>query len=582
MSLSPPVGRPDERLEGLYKQITKHPHYSSLTTAQETDLKRASSLLLDLAFSDSVTPESEEVAEAIHSLEKVVQELSRLEGPVGKEGWKQPNDLPPVMPTAPPMPSDLLPVPFRDWISDTAERLSVHLEMIAIPAIVAAAASIGRSAAIYPKAYDTGWVEAANLWGALVAPPSARKTPAITAGTKPLRLIEGAIRDAHVDAESKREVQRQIIDMEIKQLKAAASSKGGSPSSITASLLTKQQQLKELEVSEPRLVVNDTTIEKLGELLAENPRGLLYLRDELMGLLKSTEKSGHENDRPFLLEAWNGKNGYTFDRIGRGTLHIPAVNLSLLGGIQPGKLREYTQGAIRGGSGADGLLQRFQLLVWPDRAQVNRHVDRQPDGPAFERANTIFVELREIGSALEQSLTFGGEEVPTLHFAPDAQSKFDDWVKELDREINSTEVASAPAFQSHLVKYLSLVPRLALVFHLIDIADGDPIGPVSVEATRLAIKWSGFLKAHARKIYAEELQRDLSRAHDLARLIEQGDITDEMNVRDIYKRWFAGQSDEAERALVILEQHAWVRVEERTNVKARPSKFLRINPSVQP
>ena len=42
--------------------------------------------------------------------------------------------------------------------------------------------------------------------------------------------------------------------------------------------------------------------------------------------------------------------------IGTGTL-------SIFGTIQPGKLRRYINEALSDGSGADGLLQRFQLLV---------------------------------------------------------------------------------------------------------------------------------------------------------------------------------------------------------------------------
>ena len=48
---------------------------------------------------------------------------------------------------------------------------------------------------------------------------------------------------------------------------------------------------------------NDVTIERLGELLRENSRGLLINRDELIGLLRSLDKEGHESDRAFYLEA---------------------------------------------------------------------------------------------------------------------------------------------------------------------------------------------------------------------------------------------------------------------------------------
>jgi hypothetical protein len=45
-------------------------------------------------------------------------------------------------------------------------------------------------------------------------------------------------------------------------------------------------QIKEPEKPKwRRYKTNDATIEKLGELLADNPRGLLIFRDELIGML---------------------------------------------------------------------------------------------------------------------------------------------------------------------------------------------------------------------------------------------------------------------------------------------------------
>jgi hypothetical protein len=121
--------------------------------------------------------------------------------------------------------------------------------------------------------------------------------------------------------------------------------------------------------SEPiarRYIVNDATVEKLGELLQQNPWGTLSYRDELYGLLTSLDKQGQEGSRAFYLTSYDGNQGYTFDRIGRGTVPIPRVCLAMIGGIQPGRIQEYVRGAVAGGSADDGLLQRFGLTVWPD------------------------------------------------------------------------------------------------------------------------------------------------------------------------------------------------------------------------
>jgi len=134
-------------------------------------------------------------------------------------------------------------------------------------------------------------------------------------------------------------------------------------SELEAELTAKRAELKAVATTERRFHTNDVTVEKLGELLRDNPHGMLVLRDELAGWLRALDKTGREGDREFFLEGWNGTGSYTVDRIGRGTIHIPSLTLSLFGGIQPGKLQALVASAIHGGCGDDGLLQRFQLTV---------------------------------------------------------------------------------------------------------------------------------------------------------------------------------------------------------------------------
>ena len=116
-----------------------------------------------------------------------------------------------------------------------------------------------------------------------------------------------------------------------------------------------------------RYISNDPTPAALGQLLIENPNGLLVYRDEIVSLLQSFEREDNAEGRGFYLTGWNGTNSYTFDRIVRGmNLHIPAVCVSMLGSTQPGKISRYLSAAVRGGSFDDGFIQRFGLMVWPD------------------------------------------------------------------------------------------------------------------------------------------------------------------------------------------------------------------------
>jgi hypothetical protein len=111
-------------------------------------------------------------------------------------------------------------------------------------------------------------------------------------------------------------------------------------------------------------------------LLSTNRRGILVFRDELVGLLRSWDKQGREQDRSFYLEAWNGQGSFPLDRITRGHVICDNMCVSILGGTQPDKVRNYLyQARIEN----DGMMQRFQLLTYPDVQPFTHIVDEYPD-----------------------------------------------------------------------------------------------------------------------------------------------------------------------------------------------------------
>ncbi|WP_277623191.1 DUF3987 domain-containing protein [Bartonella krasnovii] len=142
------------------------------------------------------------------------------------------------------------------------------------------------------------------------------------------------------------------------------------------------------------LIVNDVTVEKLGELLRETPRGLLLVRDELSGFLANLERKEYQADRSFYLTAFNGNKPYTYDRIERGTIHISNATLSVIGGIQPSRIIPIIQ-AMHRGINDDGLLQRFQMLVFPDerKKSVTGLIDRpiKRHGKVIKRFFILFM-----------------------------------------------------------------------------------------------------------------------------------------------------------------------------------------------
>src|SRR5215472_2961362 len=207
--------------------------------------------------------------------------------------------------------------------------------------------------------------------------------------------------------------------------------------------------------------------------MSENPAGILVIRDELTGWWSQLDRAGREGERAFCLQAWNGDTGHTIDRIGRGTIHVEACCMSMLGGIQPGRLRSYLVDALEDGPSNDGLIQRFQLLVWPDTAPDWNYVDRAPDA-ASEQAARVFRKVVEMDA----------ENAARFRFDPDAQELFIEWLAELEAKIRGDELHAA--LISHLSKYRSLMPSLALLFHLAEAGEGRGADMVSLRQAQQA------------------------------------------------------------------------------------------------
>jgi len=381
------------------------------------------------------------------------------------------------------------------------------------------------------------------------------KSPALAEPLKILRRLEATAKQEYEaavgDYETSLIVAKATREVRQKDLKNAI--KNGDNAELIASEL---QSLEDPEPERRRYLVNDGTVEKLGEILSANSNGVVIFRDELTGFLRSLDKDGAEGSRAFYLEAWNGNDGFTFDRIGRGTVDIPAAIVSIIGGIQPGPLGDYLRKATAGGAGDDGLLQRFQLAVWPDNPKTWRNVDRLPDGRAKQAVYENCERLDQM-----QSVALGTERdhddvVPYLRFDFEAQNIFDHW-RETDLEPRIRAGDEHPAIEAHLAKYRSLVPSLALLCHLADEPDG---GPVSVVAIKRAIAWARYLESHARRMYGEVVNRSNGSAKALARKLLDGKVKDGFTLRDVYRAAWSQLSsrEDVQEAVDVLRDHNWL------------------------
>ena len=499
-----------------------------------------------------------------------------------KDEWSEPSainteQLSPVEVLSP----DILPDSLKGWLTDISYRMGCPLEFPAIGALVAASSLVGAGCAIRPKKNDD-WGIIPNLWGGVVGRPSMLKTPALSEVLKPLsRLEEDSIEDYESSKklyEAKQEkckAQREAIKSEMLQ---AAKGKKTVGNKMVKGMSQLEMEYVALEQPEEprcrRFKTNDSTVEKLAEILRDNPRGILVFRDELTGLLSSWDREDRQSDRAFFLEGWNGNQSFTSDRIGRGTTFTKNVCISILGTIQPSRLTAYLMQSA-GSLTNDGMVQRFQLLVYPDEPKTWKLVDRKPSKEARDLAITVFSRLTEIDFLSLGAIVDEEEGRPYFRFGDDAQELFYKWLADLESKIQNEE---HPLICEHLAKFRSLMPSLALIFHLIEIAAGSQRKVLGVLEVAKAIHFVKFLESHARRIYGLIINVRPKSAAALAKKIKEGKVVNRFTLRDIYKSdWHLLNTPElVEDACQELEEAGWIKGE-----KIKPNSVSGGRPKIQ-
>jgi hypothetical protein len=437
---------------------------------------------------------------------------------------------------APLLERHMLPEVIADYAWDEAARIGIDPACVAIPALGVCAAGLHDAIRLQPMRNDTQWTERACLWLGFVAPPSARKTPALESARRPAKILEKEWRKADQIAMAK------YIHAH-DEWKAACrdASKNG-------------EQPPDEPVRPPlrRLSTTDYTMESLADILIDNERGILIFNDELTGFITGLDayKQTKGKDRSAALELFNGSDR-TVDRKG-SYQYVPNWSACVAGGIQDDKLRQ-----IAPGLAVDGMLQRF-LMFRSNTLKPGE--DRVPDMDAIQDYYAMYRTL--VGQWDDQP----------IRLAPDAHK----WREEVFQfaDALAVDVSLSPAFRTHCGKLRGVFGRLVLTLHAIESSSrAEPIEPVVAEniarmARDLIVE---FFIPHELAIYADlfasdhEVGSDMRwiAGHILAHRLDQVRPRDIYRARDEFlrnrKRLFA--------ALRGLEDMGWIEQPDRNGSK---------------
>lgn len=519
-------------------------------------IRRAQSALMGL---DEIPAETENVTKQVATadLDPSVSGMSVQCSPEWPEIKPVKAELLPVLP----LPPEMVPSAFRGWVADVSDRMQCPPDFIGAGLVVMTGSIIGAGCAIRPKKHDE-WTVVPNLWGGVVGRPSMLKTPAIAEAMKPLEVLELVAKKAYDEQVAKH-------DAELEAFKAQREAlQGDMRKAARGKTITTMDGLKYdfANLKEPaaptwrRYKTNDTTIEKMAALLGGNPRGLMLFRDELIGLFSTWDREQHESDRAFYLEAWNGTSPHHSDRIGRGTLYVENLCVSIFGGIVPTKMHSYLHGAMRGLSN-DGLVQRLQVTVYPDEPTTWKLIDTPINAGAKKMVHEVIRQLSSMDFTQYGACNEEGLRMPYYRFDEGGQQVFYSWLEQLEGTLRAGD--DEPVVLEHLGKYRSLMPSLALIFHLLDIANEGPgvTSQVSQAAAERAAAWCAYLESHARRIYGMVTNTTAQAAARLSVKLSQGALPNPFTVRDVYRKDWSLLDEKIviEKALDELVSLGWLK-----------------------
>jgi hypothetical protein len=241
----------------------------------------------------------------------------------------------PSTPPAPyrPFPVEALPEPVRSFVVQGAAALGCDPAYLALPALSIVAALIGNTREIRLK---LDWHEPSVVWSAIVGDSGTLKSPALNLVARPVYRIQKELLERY-----KREAKQYLKDKEEYDQRAR---EGKAKAKKSVKIHDPEQPDNSTQGDRPekpkliRAVTSDVTIEKLAQLLEDNPRGLLLCRDELGGWLHSFQRykgKAGGSDLPGWLEMYRAETLVVDRKTGdRPTLFVPPAAVSVCGGIQ--------------------------------------------------------------------------------------------------------------------------------------------------------------------------------------------------------------------------------------------------------
>jgi hypothetical protein len=371
-------------------------------------------------------------------------------------------------------PLDIFPKPVANSCRVVSEVSHFSKNHIGAAILATAAAIVGNTHKIAVK--PGLWEEPATLYMTLVGDSSTKKSPAIKFATRPAWQIEEKYQESYEAAENE---------------------------------------------ERENFVVKDATPEALSKILANSPRGVFKIQDELTGWANSFDqyKGGKGAEEEFWLSLFSGMPD-KINRVGSSTF-IKGTTCTILGGIQPELL-----GAMATDKRLDsGFMNRLlftpaepmPLETWSDRT-----VPRE-----------IYNAWNDFAAKMFSELNFLESEYSTVFFGKEAKKH---WVKFFNEFKVKEHKEPYRRLKSVYGKMVAYCARFALILHCMTnvytnsnhecVSEKDMLSAIRLAKFYMyhSIEFQlGFVKGREREaVKAGRLANEVSTLEEVAKIMNVG------------------------------------------------------------
>jgi Protein of unknown function (DUF3987) len=370
-------------------------------------------------------------------------------------------------------PISALPITLRQFVREAAASVGCPVDYIGLSTLAAVSAAIGDTRRIKIK---KDWTEGPAIFGMIVGGPASKKTPAMNLALRPVRERQMAL---------KAEYERQKEEHEA-ALRDYEKAKKDGPSGLR----------KPEKPALVRTYADDTTVERLADILNENLRGLLIIKDELsgwLGAMNQYKQGGKGADRQFWLSVHTNQPVSVDRKSTDEPVIVARPFVSIVGGIQPEVLPDF--GKDRG----DGLIDRF-IPVYP-KPQVGRWSDDEISDHVREGYARTISSLYKLRHANDEEDPFPSR-VP---MTSEAKALF---VAEYNRLHDELEAPGFPQrlrpawgkLEAYFARF-ALILAMARVVELGNQGRGGAAENVTRDDMAGAVKLLAYFKNHVRRVY---------------------------------------------------------------------------------